>query len=174
MNKKIFLSLIILILTINTANALQQTVGELKTNITPGDSVPLHYKIYNEENTSVNVSFNIEGHVSFYTSVVNNTTLKPYEYCVVNLTVSIPQDYTGNKLINGTIYALKEGSSGGQVQLNIRLGKNIKVYVDKPTIIKEPVKIVSKQSGYGSFIMVIGTFIIMCALIKYKIIRRNK
>lgn len=173
MNKKILLFLSILILTINTTVALQQTVGELRTNITPGNSTLLQYKIYNEENASVNVSFNIEGQVSAYTSVMDSTVLNPHEYRIVNLTVSIPQDYTGSELINGTIYALKEGSSGGQVQLNIRLGKNIKVYVDKPVIVKEPIKVASKQSGHNSFIMVIGAFII-CALIRYKIIRRNK
>ena len=64
MNKRIILLLIVLILNMENVSALQQTVGELKANITIGDSKLLQYKVYNEDNISVNVLFNIEGDVS--------------------------------------------------------------------------------------------------------------
>jgi len=182
MNKKIILLLIVLILSVESVSALQQTVGDLKANITIGDSKLLQYKVYNEDNVSVSVSFSIEGIVSNYTSFTEKIVLEPNQYKIVNLTVSIPQEYDGKKYINGTIYALKEGLSGGQVQLNIRLGKRIKVNVEgltdasvinevsERTFTNELIDVTSTDKpGYNKYIIVIGVLlIIVYAVIKYR------
>ena len=170
--------LIVILYLITPVSALQQTVGELKANITIGDSKLLQYKVYNEDNVSVNISFDLEGDVSNYTSFTEKIVLKPNEYKTVNLTVSIPQEYDGSKFINGTIYALKEGSSDGQVQLNIRLGKRIKVNVEgliDASVVGEMPEIIvideliSDKNGYNKYIIVIGVLLIIgYAVIKYR------
>jgi len=182
MNKRIILLLIVLILTIENVSALQQTVGELKANITIGDIKLLQYKVYNEDNVSVNVLFNIEGDVSNYTSFTESIILEPNEYRTINLTVKIPQEYNGNSFINGTIYALKEGSSDGQVQLNVRLGKRIKVYVEDNVkdsfdeLIKdEPSNNVLSIQYIVLWITVIGVLlIIVYVVIKYRNRKKNQ
>jgi hypothetical protein len=126
--KYIFL-LIISIILLPSVTALQQTVGELTTNITAGNSSVLKYGIRNEENVSVTIKFNLTGDLSNYVEYPTEIIFAPNNFSYVELKVTIPDDYSGKNLLNGTIYALKEGATGGQVQLNIRLGKNINVHV---------------------------------------------
>lgn len=127
--------LLILIITLSfPVTALQQTAGELISNITVGNSSIMKYGLRNEENTSITVKFNITGNVSDYIEYPKELELEPSKLTYIELKTTIPVDYNGNDSLRGTIYALKEGSKGGQVQLNIRLGKNINLNVIKPDV----------------------------------------
>jgi uncharacterized membrane protein len=124
--------IVIFFMTPFIATALQQTVGELTASIDPGNSTTLEYSIRNEESSPITVKFNItEGPLSDYVIYEHQLTFEPNTLTPIKISVSIPANYTGPSQLTGTIYALKEGSPDGQVQLNIQLGKNIKINVNR-------------------------------------------
>ncbi len=112
--------------------ALQQTVGELISNISVGNSSIVKYEIKNDENVSAIVKFNITGTVSGFIEYPEELTLQPGQIAYIQLKITIPSDYSGVSQLSGIIYALKEGEKGGQVQINTQFAKKITVNVQKP------------------------------------------
>ncbi len=134
MKKTLMLILAGLLLSI-PALAFQQTVGELTSNISVGNSTIMKYGIKNDENVSVTVKFNVIGTVSNYVEYPKELKLEPGQFVYVQIKVSIPASYSGESKLSGVIYALKEGEKGGQVQMNTQLAKKITVNVQKPKLL---------------------------------------
>ena len=121
------MTIFIFLILIPTSFALQQTSGPLTINITQGEQGFASYGIRNEENETITVKLSAEGSIENYITYPKNLTIQPNELIYVNISTVISSNQTSS--LNGTIYALKEGTSGGQVQLNIRLGKRISVNI---------------------------------------------
>ncbi len=159
MNKRITLTIIVLIILTIPSLALQQTTGPLSINATVGSQIFTQYGLRNEENQSVTVKLSVNGSIENFINYPTQLTLAPNEFKYVNISTNISSDYDGPTNLNGTIYALKEGESGGQVQLNIRLGKLISLNIIKPTSNNNYIII--------TFISLIVAITIL-AMIKYK------
>ncbi len=130
-NRTKFIILMILLM-ISPVSALQQTTGALLINITQGEQGYAKYGIRNEDNQSVTVKLSVNGTIADYIEYPKEITMVPGEFTYVNVTTNISSDYNGSKQLDGIIYALKEGEKGGQVQLNIRLGKRISLNITEP------------------------------------------
>lgn len=167
MNKFISLSIILLLIIPLQVAALQQTVGPVNITVMQGNESIAKYGIRNDENVSVTVKFNVTGDAVNYVKYPSKIILEPNNFTYVQLKAVIPKDYVGEKHINGTIYALKEGSKGGQVQLNVRLGKNINLNIleaPKPPVNTEEHTNNSNNNG-SSVIPVIITIIVLTSAI---------
>lgn len=132
MNKKVMLVVVLLLVLAQDAYALQQTSGELSINAIIGSSGSAKYGLRNEENAAIVVKLSASGDAANYLEFPKELTLEPGELTYVEINASIPKNYTGAKQLSGTIYALKEGEKGGEIQLNIRLGKNVKLNITEP------------------------------------------
>ena len=130
--KYIIVVLAITLLIINQASALQQTTGALSINITQGEQGLAQYGLKNEENKTVTVKLSANGSIADYIDFPKQLILSSGQFSNVNITTNLSSSYNGSRIINGTIYALKEGEKGGQVQLNIRLGKRISLNIAEP------------------------------------------
>jgi hypothetical protein len=158
--RKISIIMLVLLVLIPSVSALQQTIGAVNISVEPGNSVISKYKITNEENKSVDIKFNVTGEISEFVSYEKNITLESKESRYINVTIKIPNDYSGENKLGGTIYALNEGRSGNQVQVNVRLGKNINLEVNKPK---------------NDNIIIILSLILMCVVVfGYAIIKWKK
>ncbi len=145
---------ILFILLIPSVSALQQTVGKLEMITEIGEQNITQYGLRNEENIPVIVKFNVTGDIEPYIDYPHEIKLSPNQFTYIYISSNIPSSYIGSKNLNGTIYALKEGNKNGQVQLNIRLGKNIEL------IVKDQPKTIDIDNIYYSFI-IIGIFILI-------------
>lgn len=132
MNKKVMLVVALLLVLAPDAYALQQTSGELHINATIGSWGSAKYGLKNEENATIVVKLSASGEAANYLEFPKELTLEPGKLTYVEINASIPKNYTGAKQLNGTVYALMEGEKGGQVQLNVRLGKNVKLTITEP------------------------------------------
>lgn len=155
------LILVLLMVLIPSVSAIQQTSGAINLSVEPGNSVSGKYGIRNDNNETTTIEFTIVGNSSELISYEKNITLSPNEFRYINVTATIPKDYVGNNTKKYTIYALEEGDKGGQVQLNVRLGKYI--YLD----IKEP-QVAPKKSDSVSAIMFIGITLMAYVFMKFR------
>jgi len=153
--------LLVLLFLISPVLALQQTSGAINLSVEPGNSVVGKYGVRNDENVSVDINFNVTGDASKFITYEKVVTLNPNEFRYINITANVPKDYVGSKNLTGTIYALKEGKKGGQVQINIRLGKNINL-----NIVESPIS-TPKVSGFSS-LMFIGMIFMVYVVIKIR------
>ena len=173
MDKRIILLLIVLILSMESVSALQQTVGALYLNTSVGNSSSVQYGLKNEENISVTVKFNMTGTATPYIEYPKELTLEPNQFIYIKINSTIPSVYNGSDTLNGTIYALKEGSKDGQVQLNIRLGKKIQLNVLR-SVVKDidttPLKV---STNIDSF-MIFGGFVFISLIIIVILIMKKK
>lgn len=85
-------------------------------------------------NETVEVGLRVEGNASKYISLPSKVTLPPSGIYWVNVTAKIPADYNVSQGTNitGVMYAVLEGKTGGQVQINLQLKKNVFVIVEQP------------------------------------------
>jgi len=159
------------LLLIPSVSALQQTSGAINLSVEPGNSITGKYGIRNDDsNNSVNVKFNVTGDASEFIIYEKIITLKPNEFRYVNVTATISKDYSGNNNLKAIIYALKEGNSGGQVQLDIRLGKYINLNIENQNILEKIPKNdnIPKSGDFMSTFMFIGIILTIYVMIKRK------
>lgn len=149
---------------ITPALALQQTGGELYINVTQGSFGSSQYGLKNEESTVIVVKLSASGEAANYLELPKELTLEPNQFFHIKVKAIIPSNYSGLKQLNGTIYALKEGEKGGQVQLNIRLGKNVKLAITEP----EATKAMPKSTPFVSAVTIMGAIIILAGARIYK------
>lgn len=163
MYKRIIMVSIILVLLIQTVSALQQTAGAINLTLEPGNSVTGKYGIRNDNNVSTNINFTIAGNGSEYVSYGKSIVLSPNEFRYVNITATAPDNYIGNKSIKLIIYALEEGKKGGQIQLDVRLGKYINLDI------KEKQQSIPNKSPSIPAIIFIGVILLVYVVMKKKI-----
>ena len=136
--KNIVMVIAITLLMINPVYALQQTSGALSINITEDEQGFAKYGLRNEENQTVTVKLSANGSIADYIDFPKELTLASGEFTYVNITTNLSSNYNGSRRLDGIIYALKEGEKGGQVQLNIRLGKRINLSIAEPVATNQP------------------------------------
>lgn len=136
--KKFFVIIILLSLLATNAFALQEVAGRLVVSVPIGGSNSTRWGLLNDGNDTINVSISADNNTVNYLSFPSSVVLQPKKLVYVNITASIPADYgtTGN--ITGYLYALQEGASGGQVQINVQMMKGVTIEVyGQPKVLAE-------------------------------------
>ncbi len=164
--KNIVIVIAITLLMISPVYALQQTTGALSINIKQDEQGFANYGLKNEENKTVTVKLSANGSIADYIDFPKELTIASGEFIYVNITTNLSSNYNGSRALNGTIYALKEGEKGGQVQLNIRLGKRINLNIAEPPATTQP----STQKNNLVFggITLIGIVIMVAVVMRRK------
>ena len=126
--KKIIIIFAFLMLATN-ALALQEVAGPLVMSVPIGGSNSSRYGLLNDGNETINVSITADNNTVKYLSFPSTVELQPKKLVYVNITASIPADYDKTGNITGFIYALQEGASGGQVQINVQMMKSVVISV---------------------------------------------
>jgi hypothetical protein len=127
--KKLFVIGILLILVATNALALQEVAGPLVMSVPIGGSNSSRYGLLNDGNETINVSITADNNTVKYLSFPSTVELQPKKLVYVNITANIPADYDKTGNITGFIYALQEGASGGQVQINVQMMKSVVISV---------------------------------------------
>lgn len=167
MVKKIIILLVTLSLLIQQTSALQQTAGAINLTLEQGNITTGKYGIRNDNNVSTNINFSVIGNGSEYISYERNILLSPNEFRYVNVTATVPKNYNGTKSLKLIIYALEEGQKGGQVQLNVRLGKYINLDI-------KPVATQTQSSMPNQTPSIPAIIFIGIILLVYVIMKKNK
>jgi hypothetical protein len=162
--KKIVISALVLMLFINTAYALQELAGPIViTTPIGGSNSSLNFGLINEDNETIDVILKASEEIEKYITFIPIITLEPNKLTYVNLTASLPRDYTGDN-ITGNMYALQEGKPG-QVQINIQLMKRV-------TIV--PYKLNEEQPFiYFMLIFIIAIVLFAVAFVIYRAKNKN-
>jgi hypothetical protein len=128
--KKIMIAVIVSLLLMQHANALQQIVGPLVISVPIGGSGYAEYGLINDGNETITISLRAEGDVAKYLSFPKTVDLVPHKIVYTTITATIPEDYDtslgGN--ITGYVYALQEGKPG-MVKINVQLKKTVTIIV---------------------------------------------
>ena len=128
--KKIMIAVIVSLLLMQHANALQQIVGPLVISVPIGGSGSAEYGLINDENETITISLRAEGDVARYLSFPKTVDLIPHKIVYTNITATVPEDYDtsqgGN--ITGYVYALQEGKPG-MVKINVQLKKTVMIII---------------------------------------------
>jgi hypothetical protein len=127
--KKLFVIGILLSLLATNALALQEVAGTIIISTPIGGSNSSKFGLLNDGNETITVSLRADGDVAKYLSFPANVSLEPKKFVYTNITAIIPTDYDKTGNITGFLYALQEGASGGQVQINIQLMKSVVISV---------------------------------------------
>jgi hypothetical protein len=127
--KKLFVIGILLSLLATNALALQEVAGTIIISTPIGGNNSSKFGLLNDGNETIVVSIRAEGDAAKYLSFPTNVTLEPKKFVYTNITATIPSDYDKTGNITGFLYALHEGASGGQVQINIQLMKSVVISV---------------------------------------------
>lgn len=164
--KSIVIVIAVIFTLISPVYALQQTTGALSINITQGEQGFAKYGLKNEENKTVTVKLSANGSIADYIDFPKELTIASGEFIYVNITTNLSSNYNGSRALNGTIYALKEGEKGGQVQLNIRLGKRINLNIAEPVATNQPDN--QNNNLVLGVITIIGIVIIVAVVMRRK------
>jgi hypothetical protein len=107
-------------------------------------------------NQTVEVGLRVEGNASEYISLPSKVTLPPSGIYWVNVTAKIPSNYNVSQGTNitGVMYAVLEGKTGGQVQINLQLKKNVFVIVEQPQA--APLLVLSSIGKFFTGLFVLG------------------
>lgn len=126
------IALMIIVLSLlvfpRSSDALQQVAGKLTIEVASGESGIIGYGLINDKAEPVIVKLRSEGSSSEFLSFPSEVILEPGKLTFVNITSSIPGDYSGQNILEGFIYAL-EGSEGGQIQLSVQMKKQIELII---------------------------------------------
>jgi hypothetical protein len=129
--KKTLLLLLCLFFVVIPVLGLQQTAGELISNISVGNSSILRYGLKNDENHSIIVTFNVTGTISDFIDYQREIILEPDQFIYVQLNASIPSNYSGDVIkLTGIISVLKTGDKTKQIQINTQLSKKITININ--------------------------------------------
>ena len=127
--KKLFAIGILLSLLATNALALQELAGPIVISTPIGGSNSSKYGLINDGNETIVVSLSADGDAARFLSFPANVSLEPKKVVYTNITASLPSDYDLGQNITGTLYALQEGASGGQVQINVQMIKSVTIMV---------------------------------------------
>jgi len=141
--KKIIIVLAFLILVTNVL-ALQEVAGTIIISTPIGGSNSSRYGLMNDGNETITVSLRADGDVAKYLSFPATVDLEPNKLVYTNITATIPSDYSSTGNITGYLYALQEGSSGGQVQINVQMMKMVII-----SVYGQPDQVTSSQPNSG-------------------------
>jgi hypothetical protein len=143
--KKLFVIGILLSLLATNTLALQEVAGTIIISTPIGGTNSSQFGLLNDGNETITVSLRAEGDAAKYLSFPANVILEPKKFVYTNITATIPSDYDKTENITGTIYALQEGASGGQVQINIQLMKSVVI-----SVYGQPNQVSSGQTNQGA------------------------
>jgi len=177
---KTILALIAGLLLIQNAFALQQVAGALVIPVPIGGSNSARYGLMNDGNETITVSLRAEGDVAKYLSFPATVDLPSKKVIYTNVTATMPADYDVSlgRNITGYLYALQEGKSSGQVQINVQMMKSVTIVVsgqsneqlksDKSNQASPITGLVSLISA-NSLVIVLIVVLVVIALILIKI-----
>jgi len=177
---KTILALIAGLLLIQNAFALQQVAGALVIPVPIGGSNSARYGLMNDGNETITVSLRAEGDVAKYLSFPATVDLPSKKVVYTNITANIPTNYDVSlgRNITGYLYALQEGKSSGQVQINVQMMKSVTIVVsgqsneqlksDKSNQASPITGLVSLVSA-NSLVIVLIVVLVVIALILIKI-----
>jgi hypothetical protein len=136
---------ILLSLLATNALALQEVAGQLVISVPIGGSNSSQFGLLNDGNQTINVTLRADGSASSFLSFPTSVTLVPKKLVYTNITATIPTDYGTVGNLTGTVYALQQGASGGQVQINVQLSKSVVI-----SVYGKPIQSSSSQTGQST------------------------
>lgn len=132
--KGIFLIFVLLLFPIltNYSQALQQVAGPLVYTLNLGETKTLQWGLVSDEDKPITLTIGSDGKGSELISFPKTITIQPKEYAYVNVTVTIPADYTNNVKLSPSVYATQYGEQGGSTELNLRMQKVLTINIGNP------------------------------------------
>jgi hypothetical protein len=124
--------------------ALQKVGREMTFSVGPGGSDTQIFMLINDENKTITATMGSEGEVADYLSMQEEVVLDPGERADVEVQAKLPFNYEGPDLLEGLVFAQVEGEGGGVVQINLRLGMLVKLFVTEP---ENPPSIIERLQG---------------------------
>ena len=123
---KMILSFIVATLIFPLVFALQQSGGSLIAYTPLGGKNETKWGLGNNDNVTITLKMRAEGDIANYVSFPQSLDIQPGKFEYIPIEVTLPKNETllGQK-INGSMYALLEGKSGGQVVINLQAKKSL-------------------------------------------------
>lgn len=125
---KMIFSFVLSTLLFPIVNALQQSGGPLIAYTPLGGSNETKWGIGNNDNVTISLKMRAEGEVANYVSFPTSVEIEPGKFVYIPIQTSLPKNESLlGKSIAGSMYALLEGKSGGQVVINLQAKKSITI-----------------------------------------------
>ena len=120
------------------SEALLQTAGTLTYQLEPGESQTLQWGLQDVKSLEpTTIVLSIEGEGSELVSFPETIILSEGLLTWIDITVSIPEDYPTDTMIEPKIKATDSGALGGAVKINISMTKLLTILIGNPLIEEE-------------------------------------
>jgi len=129
---------------IDNGEAFRQTAIKIVANLQPGESETFQWGLNPETDQPVILKLRAIGDGAELLSFPETINALSNEWNVINITVSVPDDYQNNVKLEAAIYALLEGEKGGgSVSVNVEMKQLVTIIIGEPPI-EEPEAIVEE------------------------------
>jgi len=133
-------SMLLILPLLSNSEAFLQTSLIMEVHLNPGESQSFQWGLQVEENEEAAViKLRAEGEGKELLSFPESIDAIPGVWNTVTITITIPEDYPTDVLLNPAVFALLEGKEGSAVRLNIQM-KNVATIIIGNPVIEEVVE----------------------------------
>jgi len=111
------------------AQALLQEAGKISVNVSPGKTETFTWGLQSDSDKIITIQLSAEGQGSKFLDFPKSIQLSPGEFVLVEIDVTIPQDYSDPLTLLPTMVATESGQSGGMTIINIQMAKTVYITI---------------------------------------------
>ncbi|GEM_PF-4283945 len=129
----LFASILLLITGANASYGLQQAAGKIVAQLKPGETKTVQWGLLSDNKNNVTtVELKADGKGAEFLSFPKTVLLNPGQLEFINITVTVPSNFTQNIELNPSIYATEFGEKGGATIMNIQMEKVLTIRIGNP------------------------------------------
>ena len=123
------LLLVPIVLSSNTAVALQQIAGKIEVHLAPGESKSVRWGLVSDSDEDLELKLFSEGIGAEFLSIPPAVPLAARETKYIDVLITVPEDHPGGVAVRPYVQATQSGEPG-QVVLNVGLRKYIDIVIE--------------------------------------------
>ena len=114
----------------NPSYGLQQVAGKIVAELKPGETKTVQWGLVSDkQNDITTVELKADGKGAEFLSFPKTVRIDPGQLVFVNITVTVPTDYSSNIELNPALYATEFGEKGGPTVMNIQMKKMLSIII---------------------------------------------
>lgn len=126
----LFASILLFITGANVSYGLQQVAGKIVVELKAGETKTVQWGLLSDnQNDVTTVELKADGKGAEFLSFPKTVRIDPGQLVFVDITVTVPSDFTKNIELNPALYATEFGEKGGSTVMNIQMKKELSIVV---------------------------------------------
>lgn len=128
-------SMLLILPIISNVDAFLQTGTPVNTNLNHGESLTFQWGLMVQEGENTTIELSAKGEGSELLSFPKTIEAETGVWNIIDITITIPEDYPTDVLITPALYAVIEGEKGeGVLNVNVQMKNTLTIIIGNPIL----------------------------------------